>query len=66
LAGVTGALLAQGLAPFTAATAAVFLHGRAADTIASSRGQVGLLARDLLAEFPATIAALQRAGHPRP
>jgi NAD(P)H-hydrate epimerase len=60
LAGVIGGLLAQGLAPFEAATFAAFVHGRAADAIVSRRGQVGLLARDLLAELPAAIAALQR------
>jgi NAD(P)H-hydrate epimerase len=60
LAGVIGGLLAQGLAPFEAAMFAAFVHGRAADAIAARRGQVGLLARDLLAELPAAIAALQR------
>jgi len=60
LAGLTGGLLAQGLAPFDAASFAVFAHGRAADAVAGRRGPVGLLARDLLAELPVTIAALQR------
>jgi hydroxyethylthiazole kinase-like uncharacterized protein yjeF len=59
LAGVVGGLLAQGLAPFEAASFGVFAHGRAADAIAERRGTVGLLARDLLAELPGTVAALQ-------
>jgi NAD(P)H-hydrate epimerase len=64
LAGLVGSMLAQGLAPFEAATYAVFVHGRAADRIAADRGEVGLLARDVLAEVPPTIAELQRSGPP--
>jgi len=60
LAGVTGAMLAQGLTPFDAACFAAFVHGRAADAIVARRGgTTGLLARDLLAELPTAIAALQ-------
>jgi NAD(P)H-hydrate epimerase len=62
LAGMVGALLAQGLTPFDAAVFAVFAHGWAADAVAARRGELGLLARDLLAELPATIAALQQEG----
>ncbi|MDV7211579.1 NAD(P)H-hydrate dehydratase, partial [Azotobacter beijerinckii] len=48
LAGLVGALLAQGLAPFEAACLAVWLHARAGERLAPmSRG---LLASDL---FPA-------------
>lgn len=59
LAGVVGGLLAQGLAPFDAARLGVFAHGHAADRIAARRGHVGLLARDLLAELPPTLAELR-------
>ena len=60
LAGVTGAMLAQGLAPFDAACFAAFVHGRAADAVVARRGgTAGFLARDLLAELPTAIAALQ-------
>ncbi|MCW5891786.1 MAG: NAD(P)H-hydrate dehydratase [bacterium] len=61
LAGVTGGLLAQGLAPLDAACLAVYLHGAAADAVAARRGQVGLLAGDLLDELPPTLARLQQA-----
>jgi NAD(P)H-hydrate epimerase len=61
LAGVVGGLLAQGVPAFEAASLAVYVHGAAADAIASRRGEVGLLARDLLSEVPAAIAAVQRA-----
>ncbi|HZN41633.1 MAG TPA: NAD(P)H-hydrate dehydratase [Planctomycetota bacterium] len=47
LAGLLGALLAQGLAPFEAACLAVQTHGRAGDLVAKTVGQHGLLASDL-------------------
>ncbi len=52
LAGLLGGLLAQGLAPFDAARAAVFLHGRAGDLAANSRSEASLTAGDLIAELP--------------
>ncbi len=61
LAGVVGGLLAQGLAPADAAALAVFAHGLAGDRVEARRGEVGLLARDLLAELPAALAHLQAA-----
>jgi len=64
LAGVVGAFLAQGLAPFDAAALGVFVHGAAGDAVAARQGEVGLLARDILAELPATIARLQAAARP--
>jgi NAD(P)H-hydrate epimerase len=59
LSGILGALLAQGLDPVAAATLGVFAHGAAGDAVAARRGEVGLLAGDLLEELPATIAQLQ-------
>lgn len=47
LAGIIGALLAQGLEPAAAARLGACLHGRAADLAAAARGEVGLLASDL-------------------
>jgi NAD(P)H-hydrate epimerase len=47
LAGLLGALLAQGLAPFDAACLAVNLHGRAGDRVAHRISQPGLVASDL-------------------
>jgi NAD(P)H-hydrate epimerase len=61
LAGLTGGLLAQGLAPFAAACLAVYAHGAAGDAVAARRGETGLVAGDLLAEFPPTLARLQAA-----
>lgn len=49
LSGIIGGLLAQGVGAADAATAAVWLHGMAADYAASAGGERGLLATDLLA-----------------
>jgi len=64
LAGVIGGLMAQGLAPYAAASLGVFAHGASGDAVAARQGEVGLLAGDLLAELPATLARLQTAARP--
>jgi NAD(P)H-hydrate epimerase len=48
LSGVVGALLAQGLAPDVAAWAGVYAHGLAGDIAVRRRGQLGLVAGDLV------------------
>ena len=48
LAGVTAALLAQGLEMGQALQCAVCVHGEAADLVAAEHGQRGLLATDLV------------------
>ena len=55
LTGIIATLLAQGHAPFDAASIGVWLHARAGDR-AAERGEIGMLASDLIAELPATIA----------
>ncbi len=52
LAGLLAGLLAQGLAPFDAACAAVFVHGRAGDMAAWRGSQTGLTAGDIIGEIP--------------
>jgi NAD(P)H-hydrate epimerase len=47
LAGLIGALLAQGLKPFDAACLGVYLHGAAGERMSSRLGDSGLLASDL-------------------
>jgi ADP-dependent NAD(P)H-hydrate dehydratase / NAD(P)H-hydrate epimerase len=47
LAGVIGALLAQGLDPFAAARLGVYLHGLAGEAVRERLGDAGLLASDL-------------------
>ncbi len=55
LTGVIATLLAQGLDAFDAASIGVWLHARAGDR-AAVQGEVGMLASDLIAELPATLA----------
>ena len=55
LTGMIGGLLAQGLAPFDAAAAAVFFHGLAGDHAAQSRTECCLVAGDLLEFLPAAL-----------
>ncbi|HEX5547781.1 MAG TPA: ADP/ATP-dependent (S)-NAD(P)H-hydrate dehydratase, partial [Ktedonobacterales bacterium] len=52
LAGTMAGLLAQGMAPYDAACAAVYLHALAGQRISAHLGDAGLLAGDLLAELP--------------
>jgi hydroxyethylthiazole kinase-like uncharacterized protein yjeF len=47
LAGAIGALLAQGVAPATAARLGVWLHGAAGDALAARLGPSGVIASDL-------------------
>ncbi len=51
LAGLIGALLAQGLAAEEAARLGVYLHGYAAD-LAAARGTIGLIASDVIDFLP--------------
>jgi NAD(P)H-hydrate epimerase len=57
LAGTIGGLLAQGMAPYEAASAGVFLHSRAALLVSARLGDAGLLASDLLPELPLALRA---------
>jgi ADP-dependent NAD(P)H-hydrate dehydratase / NAD(P)H-hydrate epimerase len=52
LSGATGGLLAQGLDPYDAACAAVYLHSRAGALVRDHIGDAGLLAGDLLDQLP--------------
>jgi NAD(P)H-hydrate epimerase len=51
LAGLLGGFLAQGIAPFDAACAAVFIHGRAGDSAMWRRSHATLTATDLIKEL---------------
>ena len=52
LSGVTGAFLAKGVDPFTAACAAVFVHARAGQLAAETIGNEGVIARDVIDLLP--------------
>ena len=55
LAGVIGAMLAQGLDPWRAALAGVLAHALAGDLAASQVGERGMLASDITARLPAVL-----------
>jgi len=55
LSGVVGALLAQGLDCWAAATTGVVAHAWAGDLAAAERGERGLLASDITRQLPAVL-----------
>lgn len=59
LTGLLAALVAQGLAAFDAAQAAVHVHGLAGDLAAQVRGEAGLIATDLIDHLPAALRTLE-------
>lgn len=58
LTGIIGALLAQGLDPYAAACLGTYAHGRAGDLARKRRGEMGLVAGDLIDALPEALAAL--------
>ena len=58
LAGLLAGLLAQGIAPFISAKAAVYLHGRAGDYAAIKYTEPGLSAPDIIDCLPDAWAEL--------
>jgi NAD(P)H-hydrate epimerase len=60
LAGVIGALLAQGLPPADAARAAVYVHGLAGERLVADHGRRGVVSSDLPGAIAATIGELSR------
>jgi NAD(P)H-hydrate epimerase len=64
LTGVVAALLGQGLSAWDAACAGVYLHGLAADLLATDRGPEAIPAGELAAALPEALAVLRRGGEP--
>ncbi len=60
LTGTIAGLITQGVDPGRAARTAVYLHGAAADTLATAMGPVGFLAGDLMRALPTEIGRLQK------
>ncbi len=52
LAGLIAGLAAQGLAPYQAACAGVWLHGKAGDLAAAEKSQASMTATDLIEKLP--------------
>ncbi len=65
LAGTIGGLLAQGLPPYEAASAGVFLHSRAGNIASETLGDAGLLASDLLPLLPIARKQIRARGSSR-
>ncbi len=59
LTGIIGGLLAQGYTPEHACQIGVFLHGYVGDRAADEKGEVGILAHDLIDRLPSAIHALR-------
>ena len=55
LTGIITGLLAQGLAPWDAACAGVYVHGLAGDLAASETGEMGLIAGDVIRAIPRAV-----------
>src|SRR3954451_17401363 len=65
LSGTIGSLLAQGVAPWSAARLGVYLHGAAGEAVRERLGEAGLLASDLPDQIPLArkrLAALAERG----
>ncbi len=59
LTGIIGGLLAQGVAPETAAPLGVFVHGLAGDAAAKEKGKTAMTASDLLAGLGACMKEIE-------
>jgi NAD(P)H-hydrate epimerase len=64
LAGILAGMLAQGLGPEEALKLGVFLHGYVGDQVASSHGEIGLIASDLVEGLPQGIQQLKGNRYP--
>ncbi|MBM4296673.1 MAG: NAD(P)H-hydrate dehydratase [Deltaproteobacteria bacterium] len=60
LAGVLAALLGQGLSAEDAMKLGVYLHGFVGDRVAAARGEIGLIASDIIDGLPAGMDGLGR------
>ena len=59
LTGMIAAFIGQGIRPFDAAKLGVYLHGLAGDLAAKDKGEVSMLASDLLNKIPDAIKKFQ-------
>ncbi|MFA4981340.1 MAG: NAD(P)H-hydrate dehydratase [Candidatus Omnitrophota bacterium] len=58
LTGIIASFIGQGLDPFTAAVLGVYFHGLAGDEAAKEKGQLSLLATDILNKLPEVLTVL--------
>jgi len=62
LTGIISGFLVQGYSPESSTHLGVFLHGAAADALASSKGVVGFLASEVISVIPSQISILEKGG----
>jgi hydroxyethylthiazole kinase-like uncharacterized protein yjeF len=62
LTGIAGALLARGLEPVAALEVGCYLHGLAGDLAAGERGEVAMIAGDVIETLPGALRALAGSG----
>ena len=62
LAGILTALLGQGLTPEDAMKLGVYLHGLVGDRVTASRGEIGLIASDIIEGLPPAMRELESEG----
>ncbi|MBE7011185.1 MAG: NAD(P)H-hydrate dehydratase [Ruminococcaceae bacterium] len=58
LAGVVGSLLGQGLTAYDGAVLGAYIHGRAGDLAKADKGEMGLIASDIVDNLPYAIKEL--------
>jgi NAD(P)H-hydrate epimerase len=61
LGGVLAALLGQGFDPEDAMKLGVYLHGFVGDRVAAEKGQIGLIASDIIDGLPSGMRELSKA-----
>ncbi len=66
LAGMVGALLAQGVGTLDAAVCAASVHAGAGRAAAASRGEIGVTPEDVVDAIPEAIADIEAEDSPRP
>src|SRR5439155_347369 len=59
LTGIITGLLAQGMAPWDAACAGVYVHGLSGDLAAAEKGEMGLIAGDVIRAIPLAIRRIR-------
>ena len=60
LTGMIASFIGQGIKPFDAARLGVFLHGLAGDLAAKEKGEVSLIASDILNKLPQAIKVISK------
>ena len=60
LTGVIAALLGQKMSPFDGAQLAVYVHGLAGDIAAEKKGQISLIATDIIESLPEAFISVNR------